>query len=524
MMTEKKKDIKGRVLWVDDEIELLRPHIILLEDRGYKVTPVANAEDGIELIQREQFDLVLLDEMLNGMDGLSALAKMKDINPLLPVIMVTKSEEEALMEDAIGAKIDDYLTKPVNPSQILLICKKILESKKIENERLSRDYASEFNQISTALMGPLSWKEWINIHVILSQWEVELDQHPDVGLRQTVFDQRHQCNVEFGKFIDNNYVTWLHGDAGPLLSVDLVGKHLLPLLEAGHNILFLIVDNLRLDQWFTIAPMLYPYFNVTDNYYYSILPTATPYSRNAIFSGLFPSEIANTYTELWQEGEDDELSHNRYERQLLDQQLGRLGVKLRSETKYIKILDINEAKSVAKNARSYASLPLVSIVLNFVDILAHSRSDSEVLKEIAPDESAYRSLTKSWFEHSQIFRALKQFAEMGTTVLLSSDHGSVRVLRGAKVIGDRETSTNLRYKYGKSLKCDGKHALIIRNPREYRLPVRGLNSDYLIAKEDYYFVYPTNYHYYLNYYRDSLQHGGASMEEMILPIARLDPR
>ncbi len=517
-------EIKGNILWVDDEIELLRPHIILLENKGYKVTPVANAEDGIELIQSNHYDLVLLDEMLNGMDGLTALAKMKDINSSLPIIMVTKNEEESLMEDAIGAKIDDYLTKPVNPSQILLMCKKILESKKIESERLSRNYASEFNQISTALMGPLDWREWIDIHVKLSEWEVELDQHPDVGLRQTVFDQRHQCNIEFGKYIDNNYASWLRSEERPTLSVDIVHRYLEPLLKAKKNTIFLIIDNLRLDQWFTIEPMLYPYFNISTDYYYSILPTATPYSRNAIFSGLFPSEIADIYSELWQEGEDDELSHNRYERQLLDQQLQRLGVRLSSDAKYIKVLDINEARGVAKNARSYASLPLVSIVLNFVDILAHSRSDSEVLKEISPDESAYRSVTKSWFEHSHIFQAMKHFAEMGSTILLSSDHGSVRVLRGAKVIGDRETSTNLRYKYGKSLKCDNKHAIIVRNPKEFKLPARGLNSDYLIAKEDYYFVYPTNYHHYLNYYRDSLQHGGASLDEMVLPLVKLEPR
>ena len=337
-------DIKGKILWVDDEIELLKPHIILLENRGYKVTPVANAEDGIELIQQTGFDLVLLDEMLNGMDGLTALSKMKDINPSLPIIMVTKNEEETLMEDAIGAKIDDYLTKPVNPSQILLICKKILESKKIESERLSRNYAAEFNQITTALMEPLNWEEWINIHVKLSEWEVELDQHPDVGLRQTISDQRHQCNVEFGKYIDNKYAFWLNSNERPPLSVDIVKQHLVPLLEAEKNTVFLILDNLRLDQWFSIEPMLYPYFNIFTKYYYSILPTATPYSRNAIFAGLFPSEIADIYTELWQEGEDDELSHNRYERQLLDKQLRHLGVELKSDAKYIKILDINEAR------------------------------------------------------------------------------------------------------------------------------------------------------------------------------------
>ena len=523
-MGDTKQQIKGKILWVDDEIELLRPHIILLENKGYEVTPVANAEDGIELIQLVQYDLVLLDEMLNGMDGLTALGHMKEINPSLPIIMVTKNEEESLMEDAIGGKIDDYLTKPVNPSQILLICKKILESKKIESERLSREYATEFNQISRSLMEPLDWKQWIDIHIKLSEWEVELDRHPDVGLRQTIDDQRRMCNIEYGKYISDNYSRWLESKERPELSVDIVSQHLLPIIHEKKNVVFLVIDNLRLDQWMTIEPMLYPYFNISTEHYYSILPTATPYSRNAIFSGLFPSEIAVMHSELWKDGVDDEHSHNRYERQLLDQQLKRLNVHLRSEAKYIKVLDINEARNIAKNARSYASLPLLSIVINFVDILAHSRSDSEVLKEITPNEAAYRSLTRSWFSHSHIFEALRSFSSMGSTILITSDHGSVRVMRGAKVIGDRQTSTNLRYKFGKSLKCDAKQAIIVRNPERYKLPSRGLNTDYLIAKEDYYFVYPTNYHHYLSHYRDSLQHGGASLEEMVLPIVRLDPK
>ncbi|MFQ5649672.1 MAG: response regulator [bacterium] len=516
---------KGKILWVDDEIELLRSHIMFVQERGYDVRPVTNAEDAITLLRQESFDMVLLDEMLHGKDGLTALGEIKDEHPSLPVVMVTKSEEESLMEDAIGSKIDDYLTKPVNPSQILLTCKKILESTKITGERISRDYISQFNEITRMLAGPLTWQDWITIYCRLSEWGVETDQHSELGLKQTLHDQGRECNVEFAKFIENNYPFWVNDRKGsPTLSVDLVQKCVVPHLHQQRNLVFLVLDNLRLDQFLTLEPLLYPYFEVQKEYYYSILPTATPFSRNAIFSGLFPSEIRERFPEFWQQGTDDEHSLNRYEHDLLIKQLEHVGVELKPEAKYIKILDAYEARSVTKRIATFSSVPLVAIVVNFVDILAHSRSDSEVLREITPDEAAYRSLTKSWFEHSHVFQMLKELAQRDCMVVLTTDHGSVRGMRGAKVIGDRNTSTNLRYKYGKSLKVDTKHAIIVKDPGSYKLPSLGLNSNYLIAKEDYYFVYPTNYHHYLNYYRDSLQHGGVSMEEMILPVVTLHPK
>lgn len=513
---------KGSILWVDDEIELLRPHMMFLEQRGYKITPIPNAEDAIILIKEKNFDLVLLDEMLNGMDGLTALAEIKEVKPSLPVIMVTKSEEETLMEEAIGSKIDDYLTKPVNPSQILLTCKKILEARQIESEKRSREYVLRFNQIASRLLEPMDWRDWIALYVRIAEWEVELDHYPDLGLRQTLLAQKRECNAEFAKFVEHNYLDWINGQDAPVLSPQLVANSVLPLIDANRPVIFLVMDNLRLDQWLAIEDLLYPYFNISKSYYFSILPTATPYSRNAIFSGLFPSEIEQKYPEIWEKGADDDKSRNRYERQLLEKQLGRKNYHLRPEPKYIKILDTGEAKNLEKNINSYSKLKLVSVVLNFVDFLAHSRSDSEVLKEIAPDEPAYRSLTRSWFEHSHIFRVLKKASRMKSTIILTSDHGSIRSLRGAKVIGDKETSTNLRYKYGRSLKCDPKHAIHIPEPQDFRLPVRRLNTNYLIAKEDYYFVYPTEYHHYLKYYRDSFQHGGVSMEEMILPVIQLE--
>jgi len=515
---------KKKIIWVDDEIELLKPHIIFLEERGYAITPITNAEDAISLIQEQSFDLVLLDEMLNGMDGLTALTKIKDISPSLPVIMITKSEEEMIMEKAIGSKIDDYLTKPVNPSQILLSCKKILDGTKIESERLSRDYVQEFNQITRKLMCHLESNDWIDIYLNLTEWEVELDRHPGLGLRQTVLDQKRECNIEFGKFIELNYQNWLESEKRPLLSNDLITHYAIPLLKKGENVVFIVIDNLRLDQWMTMESLLYPYYRISKEYYFSILPTATPYSRNAIFSGLFPYELSRRHSKIWARGEGDETSQNRYEHQLLEYQIEHHGLKLIPSMKYIKILEQNEAKNLNKNITTYAKSSLLAIVLNFIDFLAHSRSDSEVLKEIAPDEAAFRSLTRSWFEHSIFLKILKKLSKSGNTILITSDHGSIRSLRGAKVLGDRETSTNLRYKFGRSLKCDSKYAINIKNPIDFMLPPRGINTNYLIAKEDYYFVYPTDYHHYLNYYKDSFQHGGVSMEEMILPIIKLEEK
>ncbi len=516
--------VKGRIIWVDDEIDLLRSHIIFLQEHGYEVTPVTNADDAIALIAKERFDIVLLDEMMHGKDGLTALTEIKDSQPSLPVVMVTKSEEESLMEDAISSKIDDYLTKPVNPSQILLICKKILERNKIAIERISRDYISEFNEISNMLGGRPQWPDWVEIYSRLVDWEVEADRHSELDIKVTLADQAHECNAKFGAFIEENYPFWLKGEEDrPTLSVDLVKKYVVPHLLKKRNVVFLVLDNLRLDQLQTIEPLLYPYFHIRKDCYCSILPTATPFSRNAIFSGLFPSEIAEKHPDLWKGNDDDERSLNRHEHQLLDFHLEDLGVELKPDSKYIKILDVKEARSVVRKVATYSNIPLVAIVVNFVDILAHSRSDSKVLQEIIPDEAAYRSLTKSWFEHSYVFQMLKEFSKRDVTVVITTDHGSLRGMRGTKVMGDRDTSTSLRYKYGNSLKADPRHAIVVKDPSSYKLPSRGINTNYLLAKEDYYFVYPTNYHHYLNHYHDSLQHGGVSMEEMILPVATLEP-
>jgi CheY-like chemotaxis protein len=511
-----------KLLWVDDEIDMLRPHILFLREKGYDVTSVTNAEDAIQLVRNQNFDIVLLDEMLHGMDGLSALSELKELRPGLPVIMVTKNEEETLMEEAIGSKIDDYLTKPVNPSQILLVCKKILDRKKITGERVSRDYATEFNYISSRIMEKMSWEDWIDIHHKLSEWDVELDQHPDLGLQQTLYDQKRACNAEFGRFIEHHYQDWIWSQDHPTLSVDIVPKYILPYLEKAQNILLMVIDNLRLDQWLFVESLLRTYFQITRHYYYSILPTATPYARNAIFSGLYPNEIESLIADFWRRSdEEDDSSLNKNEMELLDAQLKRHKIDLKRGLKYAKILDAQESRNVSRRIQEYADAPLSAIVINFVDILAHTRSSSDLIKEMIPNESAFRSMTRSWFEHSPIFGAMRQLAENGHTVILTSDHGSIRGTRGAQVIGDRQTSTSLRYKYGRNLKVSEKNAMIIKNPSQFKLPSRGVNTNYIIAKEDFYFVYPTNYHYYLNYYADSFQHGGISMEEMILPLITL---
>lgn len=516
---------KNKILWVDDEIEFLQPHILFLTEKGYEVETATNADDAVAIVKSRPLDLVLLDEMMPGKDGLTALSEIKEYSPGLPVIMITKNEEESLMEDAIGAKIDDYLTKPVNPSQILMACKKFLESRDISQKKMTQDYSQRINQIALKLMSPLDFNDWIDIYLKLTQWDVELDAMSDQHMRDVIYDQRRECNVAFGKYIEKNYSDWIYDRADrPDLSVDVVKKYVYPKAAEGKKVLFVVIDCLRLDQWLTLEPFFYDYYKISKDYYYSILPTATPFARNAIFSGLYPLDIEKRYPELWAQGEDDDYSRNRYEDKLIHDQLRVLGLKLPVPPKYVKILNSSEARNLEKNLSNFLNTPVLSIVVNFVDILAHSRSDLPILKEIAPDEPSYRSLTRSWFEHSPIYTIFKKLAEQDVTIIITSDHGSIRSMRGAKVIGDRDTSTNLRYKFGRNLKVDPKLAVYIRNPKDYRLPQRNFNTNYIIAKEDYYFVYPTNYHKYLAYYRDSFQHGGISLEEMILPVVTLQPK
>lgn len=516
---------RNNILWVDDEIDMLKSNIIFLKQKGYTVTEATNGEDAVEIIKKEDFDLVFMDEMMPGKGGLETLLEIKDIKPSLPVVMVTKNETETLMEEAIGKKITDYLIKPVNPNQVLLVCKKILESKRLKGDQVSRDYIQEFNSISMSLMENLSWEDWTNIHIKMSNWEIELDEHPELGLKQTVHDQRRECNVEFSKYIESNYLGWLHDEKDkPVLSHQLIDKYIVPDLDKYNSIFFFVIDCMRLDQWLVMEKYLNDLFKISKEYYYSLLPTATPYCRNAIFAGLYPSELEKHYPDLWK-GEDDENSKNNYEKDFLNKFFERKRIKLRNELRYTKIMDSEFSRGVENKILSFTNNHLNAIVINFVDMIAHSRSDNAILKEIAPDESAYRSLTESWFEHSSFFGMLRQLAtKPKIKIVITTDHGSIRCLHGVKALGDRESSPNLRYKYGRNVKADARNAIHIGNPSEYKLPLRNGIVNYIIAKEDFYFVYPTDYHKYLNQYNDTFQHGGISLDEMILPVVILEAK
>ena len=513
-----------RVLWADDEIDLLRSHHVYLNERGYEVTPVSNGEDAIAMAQQERFDIVLLDEMMPGLDGLATLEQLKQNDPNVPVIMITKNEEEHLMNEAIGKRIDDYLTKPVNPSQIFMACKRILDSRHIRQSQAGPAYVSRASQIRDWLAGEMTWQTWIDTHRLLCEWDIEISGLGDASLIQMIEDQKKECDHEFSRFVERNYATWLRSeDDSPPLSVDVVSESVVPHLQAGSRVFFIVVDCLRLDHWMMLEPLVSEFFNVSRSYHYSILPTATPFSRNAIFSGLFPAEIAAKYKDQ-KFGGDEDHSLNRNEHQYIRDQIADIGVQLKGDSHYVKVLNISEGEDLARRVDSLSSVPLVCAVYNFLDMLVHGRSQSTLLREIAPDEGGFRSLVHSWFEHSSLFETLKKIARTDAVVVLTTDHGAIRGTRASMVHGDRKTSTSLRYKHGRNLRCEAKEALFINDPEKYGLPSSGVGSNYIVAKEDFYFVYPTNFNEYQRQYKDSFQHGGISMEEMILPLVTLEPR
>lgn len=516
----------SRILWADDEIDLLRPHILFLESKGYDVTSVTNGLDAIDQVKNGTYDLVLLDEQMPGMGGLQALTAIKEISADIPVVMITKSEEERIMEEALGGKISDYLTKPVNPSQVLLTCKRILEGRRIESEAASQNYLQSFGEITAALMNPLDHADWTALYEKLIRYDADLDA--DEGVRQVLEDQYQEANRAFAKYVEASYQDWIAsvdrppGRERPVLSHEVVQRWVLPQLKKNKPVIFFVIDCMRYDQWLEFEHLLSPFFTMEKDFHYSILPTATPYSRNSIFSGLLPKDLAWSYPEIWAAGEDDEHSRNRNEEEFLNDLLKRKNITAR--VRYDKLIAAKDGREFLSSVHDLLQSDLSAVVVNFVDILAHSRSDSAVLKELAPDERAYRALTRTWFEHSWLFKALQQLAKTDCTIVITTDHGAIRSLHGTKVVGDRETSTALRYKYGRNLKCDNRHAIFVRNPELYGLPSDSRSTNFIIAKEDYYFVYPTNYHHYLNKYRDTMQHGGVSMEEMILPVITMKPR
>ncbi len=520
-------DTPRKILWADDEIDLLRPHILFLNGKGYEVTPVSNGEDAVEQVRRSHWDALLLDEMMPGMGGLETLDQVKQIAPGLPVILVTKSEEEQLMEDAIGRRISGYLIKPVNPTQIQLELKRVLEGTKIEGRQLTRDFVTELSNIRATDVGTLDWRGWTDLYRRIVEWEIELETIKESGLRDALAEQKKSFNIEFGRFIESNYSRWvsnLSDPSRPVLSTDVVERAVAPHLRAGRRVYFLVIDCLRLDQWLALEKMLEPFFDVKREEYISILPTATPYSRNSIFSGLTPLEMGTRYPEHWTENESDEGSKNRHERFFLEEHLKRLHVDLSGEIKYIKVYAAEEGLNVRRQVNGFRQLPLVALVYNFVDSFSHGRSEVEILQEFVPDEAAFRAHVATWFNHSSLFDTLKQIAQQDAVLVVTTDHGSVLGRRAALVKANRETSTSLRYKYGNNLVCDERMAMHIKHPASCQLPENGLNKNYLLAKEDYYFVYRNKFHEYERQYRGSFQHGGISMEEMILPLATLEPR
>jgi len=513
---------RKKILWVDDEIDSLKPHILFLEKKGFEVVGVMSGYDAIEAVRENVYDLVLLDEMMPGKDGLSTLEEIKEIRPHLPVVMVTKSEEESLMDEAIGQKIDDYLVKPVIPSQVLLVIKRILDSKKIIGSSSMKRYITEINKFNQKLYGDLQPEDWHEAARILASWDLELDDSNDTGLLQTHEGTKKEWNTEFTKYIEKEYTRWLHTDDRPLLSPDITGQFVVPELKKNKKVLFLVIDCMRLDQWMLVEPLLAEFYNIQRHFYFSILPSATPFARNALFAGKFPDDINEIYPDNYKI--QDEGSLNRFEDQFLADSMTHQGLDLQKQLKYVKIFNNTEGEELNKRVADYFDSKLVTFVFNFLDILAHGRSNNVILREVAGNEAAFRSLMKGWFIHSPLFAILKAFATRDFTVVITSDHGSVLCKRGTVAHGRRSTSTNLRYKYGDNLNSDPKESILIKNPDKWRLPSFTIATTYIIAKEDFYFVYPNNYNEMVRQFMNSFQHGGISLEEMVVPLAVLNPK
>ena len=515
--------MKRKILWADDEIDLLKSHIIFLENSGYELIPVTNGVDAIELVKHETFDAVLLDEMMPGMDGLSVLAEIKQYDPDLPVVMITKSEEEHIMDDAIGSRISDYLIKPVNPNQIYTTLKRLLDSKQLRSERISREYTRQVNHNRMELTEGPDYSGWAQIHARNAAWDIELQEYNDPGLDRIHADQKKEYRREFSKFVERNYRSWIQGD-GPVLSHNVLDKYVAPLLKNNEKVYFIVIDCFRLDHWLAVEPELDRIFRVERNYYYSLLPTATPFSRNALFAGLLPVEIQKIFPDIWQPADNEETGLNSHEPELLEMYVARTGIRLDRKPHYEKIMTTDYARAFYKKLRTLKENRMVSIVYNFIDLLSHQMAENDILQEIAPDEDAFRSLTLTWFSHSVLLEILQAIAAEGATVVVTSDHGSITGKKASIVRGDRTTSTNVRYKYGKNLRCEPSEVLLVDKPSDYGLPSFGLGTNYLFAKDDYYLIYQNKYRQYEKLYHNTLQHGGISMEEMILPVGILRPR
>ena len=508
----------GLLLWVDDEIEQLRAHLLFLEKKGYEVVTVSNGTDAIEECRSRSFDLVLLDEQMPGISGLETLQRIKELQPALPVVMVTKSEEENIMEQAIGQKIADYLIKPVNPNQILLTLKKNIHRREIETEVTQSQYQQRFAQIAMQIQDCRTWQDWKELYRRLVHWELQLSS-TDSSMTEMLQMQKEEANLGFAKFVKKNYLSSLTPrDEAPTFSHQLFKKKVFPLLNEGRKVMLVVMDNFRYDQWRMLSHEIGDLFEMDEDLYFSILPTATQYARNAIFSGLMPDQIARMFPDLWVD-EDEEEGKNLNEEPLIRTQIERYR---RHDTfSYHKVNTSQDAEKLLGQMKQMEKNDLNVVVFNFIDMLSHARTESRMVRELANNESAYRSITLSWLRHSVISDFFRQLAQTDYTVLVTTDHGSIRCTKPVKIVGDRNTNTTLRYKLGKNLAYSDKDLFVIKDPQKAFLPAPNLSTSYVFATGDSFFAYPNNYNYYVSYYRDTFQHGGISMEEMIIPLVTL---
>ena len=511
-----------KLLWADDEIELLGAHIIFLQSKGYEVTKVTNGLDAIEACKNEAFDLVLLDENMPGLTGLETLAQIKEIQPTTPVVMVTKSEEEDIMEQAIGSKIADYLIKPVNPHQILLTLKKNIHQKEIVAEKANSAYQQNFGKLSMQINDARTIEEWIEVYKKIVYWELQLES-ADTQMHEMLKTQKEDANNMFGKFIKNNYMNWMHGgrEGRPMMSPDLFRERIFPVVDAGEKVFFIIIDNFRYDQWRVLANEIGSSFSIEEELYTTILPTATQYARNAIFSGLMPSQIKSMFPHLWVDEEEEE-GKNLNEEALIETQIARY--RRKDSFSYGKVLASAAADKYIDTIGTLAKNNINVLVINFIDMLSHARTESMMVRELAADEAAYRSITQSWIKHSAIKKLFNYLADNDYTVIITTDHGSIQVDTPTKVIGDKNTNTNLRYKLGKALNYNSKEVFEIKEPAKAFLPSPNVSTSYIFATGSRFFAYPNNYNYYVSYYKDTFQHGGISMEEMLVPLIKMRPK
>jgi len=515
---------KINILWIDDEIDLLKPHIIFLEQRNYKVTTCKSGTEALDILDDLKFDIVFLDENMPGLTGLETLNEIKEKQATLPVVMITKSEEEYIMEEAIGNKIADYLIKPVNPNQILLSIKKNLEHSRLISEKTTSNYQQEFRKISMELAMVNSYEEWAALYQKLIYWEIQLEDIEDVGMFEILESQKVEANSQFGKFIDKNYSKWFDPNSdAPIMSHTLFKNKIAPQLSKEQPTLLVIIDNLRYDQFKVFEPLINNYYKKESELpFYSILPTATQYARNAIFSGLMPSEMEKLYPQYWK-NDTDEGGKNLHEEDFLKEQIKRLGLS-HLNYEYHKITNLKSGKKLVENFNSLKNNDLTIVVYNFVDMLSHAKTEMEVVKELASNDKAYRSLTLSWFKNSPLLEMIHQSQLLGFKLIITTDHGTINVKNPSKVVGDRETSLNLRYKTGRSLTYENKDVLVAKDPKAIHLPSITMSSSFIFAKGDLFFAYPNNYNHYVSYYRNTYQHGGVSLEEMIIPFVVFSPK